>query len=469
MFDRLRNYFTKESAVGHLISLMQVGRAKWTPRLYDQLAKEGYQKNVVAYRCINLIANSSARIPWVLRNRKSGEEVTNHAALTLMARPNPSIHGQVAFLSTCFGFKLIAGNSYIEAVGPRKDEVNPHSPPRELWPLRPDRMKIIPGPLGMPQGYQYEVNMRKHVWPVSPLTGRSSILHSKSFHPTDDWYGFSPIEAAAFAVDQHNEAGAWNKALLDNQARPSGALTYAPKIDGRETSASLSKQQEDKLRGEIEEMTDASRQLGRPFLFQGGLSWVEMSLSPKDMDWLRGQDVSARNVCQAFNVPPQLVGIPDQQTYANNREARLGLYEEGILPFLDEYLTDFNSWLLPMFSDNDELEFAYDMDAIPALTLRRERKFEMIQGADFLTLNEKRLEMGWEESEEENADKLIVDSSKQLLEKVGEEPEPPDDDDDNAIPPEDEDEDEKEFQKWMNANGNLTKHTDRVRKIAYGD
>ena len=122
-----------------------------------------------------------------------------------------------------------------------------------------------------------------------------------------------------------------------------------------------------------------------------------------------------------------------------------------------------------MFSDNDELEFAYDMDAIPALTLRRERKFEMIQGADFLTLNEKRLEMGWEESEEENADKLIVDSSKQLLEKVGEEPEPPDDDDDNAIPPEDEDEDEKEFQKWMNANGNLTKHTDRVRKIAYGD
>ena len=48
----------------------------------------------------------------------------------------------------------------------------------------------------------------------------------KLFHPVNDHYGLSPIEAAASAIDLHNAAARWNKALLDNSARPSGALVY---------------------------------------------------------------------------------------------------------------------------------------------------------------------------------------------------------------------------------------------------
>ncbi len=67
-----------------------------------------------------------------------------------------------------------------------------------------------------------------------PLPGVRPILHLRLFHPANDHYGMSPIEAAAQAIDIHNTAGRWNKALLDNSARPSGALVYGG-ADGRMT------------------------------------------------------------------------------------------------------------------------------------------------------------------------------------------------------------------------------------------
>jgi phage portal protein BeeE len=68
----------------------------------------------------------------------------------------------------------------------------------------------------------------------------------KLFHPADDHYGLSPIEAAATAIDTHNTASRWNKALLDNSARPSGALVYTAR-DGN-----LSGEQYERLKRELE-------------------------------------------------------------------------------------------------------------------------------------------------------------------------------------------------------------------------
>ena len=95
--------------------------------------------------------------------------------------------------------------------------------PRELYALRPDRMRVVPGPDGWPVAWDCAVA------PDGALPARRrapAILHLTLFNPVDDHYGLSPIEAAADALDLHNAAGAWNKALLDNAARPSGALVY---------------------------------------------------------------------------------------------------------------------------------------------------------------------------------------------------------------------------------------------------
>jgi HK97 family phage portal protein len=119
-----------------------------------------------------------------------------------------------------------------------------------------------------------------------------------------------------------------------------------------------------------------------------------MSLSPKDMDWIAGKDMSAREIALAYNVPPQLVGIPDSQTYNNNREARLAFYDDAVLPLVEFFRAELNNWLSPAFGAGLELRF--DEDGIEALSLRRERKWRAIATANFLTTNEKRAAVGYE-------------------------------------------------------------------------
>ncbi|MDD4616821.1 MAG: phage portal protein [Alphaproteobacteria bacterium] len=374
---------TKSSVAGPLIAWTHTGQPQWTPRRMSSLAEEGFRKNVVAYRCVMQIASAAASVPWLLYGT-DGRELDAHPLLDLLSRPNPLQDG-VTFLETIYANLQIFGNAYIEAI--RADE---RSAPAELYALRPDRMKVIPGATGFPQGYQYNVNGQTTTWAADPLTGRSNILHIKQFNPLDDWYGLSPMEAALQSIDQHNASGAWNQALLNQGARPSGALVYAPK-DG--LPASLTDDQLQRLREEVNSLYIGDRNAGRPLILEGGLDWREMSLSPKEMDWLSGRNNAARDIALAFGVPAQLIGIPDAQTYANFEQARLAFYEETVLPQLTKVASSIDGWLCPMYADRPELD--YDLDSVSALTDKRQAQWSKIQSADFLTPDEKREAAGY--------------------------------------------------------------------------
>ncbi len=376
---------TKASAAGPLVAMRNPGRAVWSPRRFDAFAEEGYRRNVVAYRAVNQIARAVASVSWrAFQDLNSGRRaLETHPVLALLARPNPAM-ARSEFFEAVTGYLLIAGNSYVEAVAAGGAGV-----PRELWPLRPDRMKVIAGKTGLPQGYLYSLGGGEQRWEADPVTGRSAILHLKTFHPLDDWYGLSPVEPAAAAIDQRNESDKWNMALLQNGARPSGALVYEPK--GAE-AANLSDEQFARLKEEVAAQFSGARNAGRPLLLDGGLSWQEMSLTPKDMDFLESRHAASRDIALAFGVPPQLLGIPGDNTYSNYREARLALWEETVIPLLRHLRDEFNAWLAPQFDGEVTLDF--DLDDIPALAPRREKVWARLRAADFLTLNEKRQAVG---------------------------------------------------------------------------
>lgn len=372
----------KTSTAGPLIAWSQVGRPKWTPRRYDTLAEEGFRKNVIAYRCITMVAQAAAQIPWLLYDQH-GRELVRHPLLRLLARPNPMMDG-VSFREHIFAAYQIAGNAYIEAVHP-----NEGAPVRELYALRPDRMRVVPGVTGLPQGYEYQLGSQVTRWGADALTGAGNILHIKHYHPLDDWYGLAPLEAALLAVDQHNAAGGWNQALLNNGARPAGALVFAPK----EGPAHLTEEQVQRLKEQLDAYYQGPRNAGKPMLLEGGLDWRPMSLSPQDMDWLRGRDIAAREIALALGVPSQLIGLPDGQTYANKQEARLAFYEDTVLPLAGRVIAAFNHWLAPRFGQ--ELRLDLDLDAISTLAQRREAVWDKLQKVDFLTINEKRDAAGY--------------------------------------------------------------------------
>jgi HK97 family phage portal protein len=213
------------------------------------------------------------------------------------------------------------------------------------------------------------------------------ILHLALFHPTDDHYGFSPLEAAACALDVHNAAAAWNKSLLDNAARPSGALVYSA------AGGNLSEEQFSRLKAELEGNYQGTANAGRPLLLEGGLDWKSLSLSPRDMDFVQAKHAAARDIALAFGVPPMLLGIPGDNTYSNYQEANRALYRETVLPLARKIFDSLAAWLAPAFGE--KLRLVPDLDQVIALASERDSLWSRVGSAVFLSDDEKREAVGY--------------------------------------------------------------------------
>lgn len=366
----------------NMVALKSLASANWTPRRYDQLSIEGYQKNVLVYRCINLIARNAASVPILLYEKDSHgnqHEVDHHPILDLLKKPNAR-QSYSAFIETLLSHLLLSGNSYIEAYE-HDDLLTPH----QIYALRPDRMEIIPGTSVLPKAFIYRVDQHKRIIPINEEKA-SPVLHLKLFHPLNDWYGMSPLEAAARAVDEHNAVSNHNLALLQNGGRPTGALIFK----GEEE---LTDQQREELRQSIQKIYQGDSNAGRIAVMEGDFEWKEMGLSPRDLDFIEGKCLSGREIAQAFGIPPMLIGIPGDATFANYKEARLHLWEDTILPTLNFVLKELTQWLCHGVYGNYYI--SYNSDSIAALAPKREALWQKINSANFLTLNEKREALGY--------------------------------------------------------------------------
>lgn len=390
MFDFLRKAPVeavperKASAVGRVIAWGNAGRVAWSPRDTASLTRTGFQGNPVGFRVVRLIAEAAAALPLVCQTTQ--QRFDTHPVMDLISRPNGA-QGRAEFLEAVYGYLLLAGNAYVEAV-PGVGAV-----PGELHVLRSDRMNLVPGADGWPVAYDYTVSGRTHRYDV---TGEMSpICHLKTFHPQDDHYGFSPMQAAAVAVDVHNSASSWSKALLDNAARPSGAIVYK----GADGAASLSSDQYERLVSEMEAHHQGARNAGRPMLLEGGLDWKPMGFSPSDMEFQKTKEAAAREIAIAFGVPPMLLGIPGDATYSNYQEANRAFYRLTVLPLATKVMADLAHWLSGFAGEAVELK--PDLDQVPALAAERDQLWARVGASDFLTVAEKRMLLGLPKLSEE--------------------------------------------------------------------
>ena len=435
--QRLLNQAPTESkrSQGSMMGYFGVGSESKNYK-YQDLAKEGYLKNAIVYRCVNEISKGASAVPFVVKY--NDQILEDHPLIDLLNRPNP-LQSYSEFFNSLYGYLLLSGNSYVLKVGAD------NGPPNELHQLRPDRISVKGSGKSIPDGYEYKINGRvEAMYRVDQDSGYSELKHIKLWNPLDDYYGCSPLAAAAAEVDQHNMSSSHNVNLLQNGARPSGAVIFKPKDDQGFPTA-LTESQRQQLLTDLNNRFSGANNAGRPLLLEGDFDWREMSLSPKDMDFLNLKHKSATDIAMCFGVPSQLVGVPDAQTYANVAEARLALYEETIIPYLRKIASDLNEWLVPMFGDNLSLEF--DIDNIPALSERRRRTYENVIGAvreGIMSRNEAREIVGLDPME--GADGLYISAT---LFPLGDDPVPqpvkPDNEEDiEEMDPED----EKLFDEW---------------------
>ena len=366
---------TKASATGPVVAWSTNGRVAWTPRDAVSLTKAGFSGNPVGFRAVKLIAEAAAALPLVAQDKERRYDL--HPIQTLLSRPNFG-QGRAELLESLFGQILLTGNGYVEAVA---DE----GIPVELHVLRSDRMRLVPGPSGWPVAYEYSVGGKKHRFDVGEI---SPVCHIKSFHPQDDHYGFSALQAAASAIDVHNAASRWSKGLLDNAARPSGAIVYKG-VDGH---SSMTNDQYDRLVGEMESQHQGARNAGRPMLLEGGLDWKPMGFSPSDMEFQKTKEAAAREIATAFGVPPMLLGIPGDATYANYQEANRAFYRLTVLPLATRVVSAIADWLSDY--SGEAVQLRPDLDQIPALSVERDAHWRRVSEATFLTSAEKRMLLG---------------------------------------------------------------------------
>ncbi len=380
---------TKASATGPVVAYHSAGRVAWSPRDTVSLTRAGFSGNPVGFRCVKMIAEAAAAVPLVLQDK--AQRFEEHPMLSLLRRPNMA-QGQAEMLEALYAQLLLSGDGYLEAVGLDDERA---MMPLELHVLRSDRMRVVPGADGWPVAYEYSVGAVKHRFDVR---NESAICHIRNFHPQDDHYGLSPMQSAATAIDVHNAATRWSKALLDNAARPSGAIVYS----GADGQSSLSHDQYDRLVAEMEMHHQGARNAGRPMLLEGGLDWKPMGFSPSDMEFQKTKEAAAREIALAFGVPPMLLGIPGDATYANYQEANRAFFRLTILPMVTRVSSSISNWLQSFAGES--LCLKPDLDQVAALSAERDSQWARVDQATFLSTAEKRQLLGLPPLPQESSD-----------------------------------------------------------------
>ena len=338
------------------------------PLSYEAQLRSGYLGNAIVQRSVKLVAEAAGMAPVV---------ASDPALAALVAGTS----GGQGLVETLASQLLLHGNGYVQILA------DGAGAPAELFALRPERVTVEADARGWPVAYRYKAGGSAVVLPAEDGAGRTAVVHVKALHPLDDHYGAGCLGAASAAIAAHNAAAVWNRALLDNAARPSGALVHDPGDKGMPLSAD----QVERLREELAESFAGGANAGRPLLLEGGLKWQALSLSPAEMDFLALKESSAREIAMAFGVPPMLLGLPGDATYANYREANRALWRMTVLPLAGKILGGIAQGLRGWF---EGAELRVDLDKVPALAEDRMALWHEVSAADWLSADEKKALLG---------------------------------------------------------------------------
>lgn len=342
----------------------------------SNITAQEYSDNVIVHRCVNIISQAASHVPWVIykkSNNASLKRLASHPIYGLLQKPNNK-QGGADFFSELVATKLLYGDCFILGLGQNNIE--------KLNLLHPSNIQIN-SHNGAISDFEYCSQGKTIKFPIDEKKRKCRVLHIKNYNPNSSSNrGVSSLKAASKSIELHNQTTKWNNNLLKNGARPTGALVM------RDSGTQLSDEQFERLKEELSVKYMGGNNSGRPLLLEGGLDWKDMSIHPKDMDYIDAKNSAAREIALAFGLPPQLLGITGDNTYSNMQEARLALWEETIIPLLDKIADNLSNWLSIWYDQDIIIDF--DRDGISALSEKRKNSLDKISHANFMTLNEKR-------------------------------------------------------------------------------
>jgi HK97 family phage portal protein len=371
-------------------NFVNTGRTK--DRNTKAFIEEGYKKNVIIFRCINEIARAISSVKIEVHNEEG--PIDNHQALSILSKPNPQ-ESWSQFISHAFSDFMISGNMFILGNSDSGRFT-------EMWVLSPLLVDVVGGNSGLPDRFIYaKGTQQERVLPVNQVTGFSQIFHMKTYNPEDNFIGLSPLHSVSLSADVHNNGLAWNAALLENGARPSGIVTFEKDMEPDAASIARVKTW---LKSRF-----GFKNAGEPLVIHGA-KFEKTADSATDMDFLNAMKEVSKYIASALGVPLPLVDN-DASSFNNIEQAKERLWTDTVLPLLNDFLSSFGAWFLAQYGD--DLKLAYDLDSIQALETLRSKRFE--KAASMLrdglgTRNEARRLLGYEEEQNSVSNEVMIPS-----------------------------------------------------------
>lgn len=294
-----------------------------------------YQQSPWVYISVNRIAEAAALVPLSVY-RLSGEkrlEIVRHPLEILLDAPNPHLSRFELFEQTV-GHLELTGNAYWFLGG------NQAGVPIEIWPLRPDRVSIVPDPETFVKGYIYEIDGRRI--PLLP----NEVVHFKRWHPTNDYYGLSALEAARLAISSDRSMAEWNRNTFgkDNGV-PAGVINIKDFVT--DADYERLKREWNSSYGGVQRRT--------AFLRGGSVQWQNIGLSHRDLDFLQGRSAHRDEILNSFGVPVGM--LSENATEANAKVAERLFIERTLWPKLVRIAQKITQDLLPFWPGEHIAEF----------------------------------------------------------------------------------------------------------------
>lgn len=288
---------------------------------------EIYQQSPWVYVAVNRIAEAGALVPLRVM-RLQGErqiQVERHPLEDLLDAPNPFM-SRFELLEQTLGMLELTGNAYWFLVGDATGQ------PAQIWPLRPDRVSIVPDPQGYIRGYVYEVDGKRI--PYEPL----EIVHFKRWHPANDYYGLSALSAGHLAISSDRAMARWNHNTFgEDNGVPAGIVSITDFVSDGDF---------ERIKREWRS-SYGSGQRKTAFLRGGAVQWQNIGLSHTDLDFLKGRQAHRDEILNIFGIPVGLVS--ENATEANAKVAERLFIERTLWPKLVRLAQKITQEMLPFY------------------------------------------------------------------------------------------------------------------------
>lgn len=317
--DRLRN-------APHVAGVAQHNGYMWPDLMGMQAQTRLYQQSPWVYVAINRIAEAAALVPLRVY-RLEGERrvpVARHPLEDLLDAPNRWM-SRFELLEQTIGALELTGNAYWFLGGSG-------GAPVEIWPLRPDRVSVVPDADTFVRGYLYEIDGQRI--PLDAL----EVVHFRRWHPASDYYGLSALEAGRLAVSSDRAMAEWNRSTFSaDHGVPAGIVTIKDFVSDADF---------ERIKAEWRQSYGGPRRR-TAFLRGSGIAWQHIGLNHSELDFLRGREQHRNEILNIFGIPVGLVS--ENATEANAQVAERLFIERTLWPKLVRVAQKITQELLPFW------------------------------------------------------------------------------------------------------------------------